>query len=885
VDANGTRFHLLLGQDDWLKRTTLSGVEWNQDCGEVALVRRPYEFPTSPGDNPPAIDDRRGAARDAFGNWYWISESQTEILARSSGSGATSLFWSPAIAATTCEPRDGAFEPVDVPESAQGPAALRGLVVTANHYLIVGTLEPNGLLVFDLHAGGAPQHLCWPPLVAFSPFDMTPSDARGAWILDRDNSCVWVLDAACRVVRRSAATMAVAETFVPADGTADPARIATTSAPLTAQDAWPAPADSVAIESLPGGALVILDRPATGASTVHYFSALGEAPSMFLLDSHNIIGHDIAYAAIPIEPNDRRVNGVFVVSRDGNQAHALTITTDGSTVTLTLVPQYFPMRLFGGKGLVAAGGDAYYDFNRTWIPLITQSRPRYGVEGSVVITNLDGHEPDCVWHRVLIDGSIPSDASVECWSRAANSANELATAPWQPEPRPYLRSRSELPFAPPVSGDGAGTWELLLQHARGQWLDLRLSLTGKGRSTPRFRSVRVYYPRFSYLQYLPAVYREDVDSAGFLDRFLANVEGTLTSIEDRIAASQALIDVRSAPPEALEWLASWVGLALDSTWDDRKRRLLLQHAPIVFARRGTIDGLRTALALSLFDCATPELFTDTGSRRSPAAAIRIVEQFRTRRVPAVVSGDPTQLTGIREVSPEARWTPKAGRDALDAAWGEVFPLVPPAERDRAQAWRALAMQTLGFVPAVADAGAGRWRQFLAGRYHGVSSYNEVYGATGHARIRSFDDITPPATLPPDGAPLLDWYEFETRVLAMTARAHQFLVLLPVSPDAQADAPEHQRALEIARRVTAIEKPAHTTFDVRFYWALFRVGEVRLGLDTLIARRPSLLSPFVLDRAHLAESYLAPSHPQDVRDRSLVIGRGRLEPPCITGEGS
>jgi phage tail-like protein len=506
-------------------------------------------------------------------------------------------------------------------------------------------------------------------------------------------------------------------------------------------------------------------------------------------------------------------------------------------------------------------------------------------KGGVALNRLDGHQPDCVWHRLLIDGVIPSDASIEVCTRAANSEEELSATQWSAEPRPYLRSRSELPFAPEPEGDGAGTWDLLFQKARGRFLELRLALTGNGRSTPRLRAVRVYYPRFSYLQYLPAVYREDRESASFLDRFLANIEGTLTAIEDRIAAAQALIDMRSAPPEALEWLASWVGLALDPTWDDDKRRMLLQHAPQVFAKRGTADGLRIALALSLSPCATPELFTDTGSRRSTAAEIRIVEQFRTRRVAPVVSGDPTELTGLREVTPSAKWTPGAGRDSLDAAWGNQFPLVEPRDRDVAQKWRTLSRQVLGFVPATADASVSQWRQFLAGRYHGVAGYNDVYRRTGLPAIASFDDLELPTTLPPDGAPLLDWYEFETRVLATTVRAHRFLVLLPIDVDAQADAPEHQRALDLARRIVAIEKPAHTVFDVRFYWALFRVGEVRLGLDTLIARRRNLITPLVLNQAHLAESYLAPSHPQDVRNRTLITGRGRLEPRCRTGEQS
>jgi phage tail-like protein len=893
VDANRTRFHLLLGERDWRDRTTFSQVEWHAKHQDVILERRAFHFPAAEADRPPRIEDRRGAARDVYGNWYWIADSSTEILVRSAGRRMTSTFWSPAIAAAPArERRPETFAPLDPVEAPRVPAALRGLTVTSNHYLIAGTLEPNGLLVFDLHGGGASQHLCWPEDVRFSPFDMAPSVNGGAWILDRDNSLVWELDAVVRVVTRPGATPAT-EPFSTVDPiTLEPRRPCPPPVPIRVQDAWPAPPHSVSIETLPNGALVILDRPPGSSSTIHYYAAAGSPAVPLSLDSYGtgIVGQDVAF--VPSrerrEPTEEKLIGeLFVVAHEGNQAYAFTLHRDTAGVHLGRVPQYFPMRQFGGKGLVAAAGGAYYDFDRTWIPLVDQPRPRHLAEGAIDVKAMDGRDPDCVWHRLLIDGCIPPDASLEVWSRAANEEEDLEVTVWQREPMPYRRGPSELPWPPAAYSTGVDTWELLFQNARGRYLQLRLLLKGNGRSTPRLRAVRAYYPRFSYLQYLPAVYREDRESASFLDRFLANVEGTLTSIEDRIAASQALIDVRSASPDTLEWLASWIGLALDPAWDEHKRRLLIQHAPIVFARRGTIEGLRIALALSLFDCATAELFTNTSSTRSPAAGIRIVEQFRTRRVPAVVSGDPTQTrtTGLREVLPALRWTPTVGRDGLDAAWDGPFPLSEPDDLERARAWREIADRMLGFVPAITRIEAARWRRFLAGRYHGINTFNEVYSRTGYAPVRSFDEITVPEWLPPDGVPLVDWYEFETRVIAMALRAHRFLVLLPMDPSAQADSPQHAQRLELARRVATIEKPAHTSFDVRFYWALFRVGEVRLGYDTQIGPRRNLVTPFVLDRGHLGENYLAPGHPQNVRGRSLVTGRDRLEPPCTTGEGS
>ena len=68
------------------------------------------------------------------------------------------------------------------------------------------------------------------------------------------------------------------------------------------------------------------------------------------------------------------------------------------------------------------------------------------------------------------------------------------------------------------------------------------------------------------------------------------------------------------------------------------------------------------------------------------------------------------------------------------------------------------------------------------------------------------------------------------------------------------------------------------FDLRFYWALFRIGEARLGDDTLVdrgGRAPDLLPALRLGQGHLAESYLAPAHPHDVLDRRIV-GRDLID---------
>jgi phage tail-like protein len=533
--------------------------------------------------------------------------------------------------------------------------------------------------------------------------------------------------------------------------------------------------------------------------------------------------------------------------------------------------------------LAAAGGDAYYDFADGWLPLVAQARPRYVEEATFYTPLRDGREIDCVWHRLLLDATIPHEAEVAIWSRAANSMDELAASPWLPEPHLYRRGDgSEQPYAFRLARAGGDSWELLFQRAQGRFLQLRVTLRGNGRMTPRLYAMRLYYPRFSYLkEYLPALYRDDTESASFLDRFLANVEGFYTAIEDKIAAVQLLFDARSAPPETLDWLASWYCIALDPTWDEARRRLFLRHAMDFFQWRGTRRGLLMALRLTLDECPDESIFTDAPPRIQRGGTVRIIEKYRTRLLSNLALGDSTESSGLRVVAPGVKWQPSQGGDALRRLYGAFlsgdpnhfapFPLQMPANAGEAAQWSAFIQQQLGFTPVVSgDVENAAWRGFLRRRYQLIDALNLAYGA-GQA-LGSFEEASLPTQLPADGAALRDWFDFHTLVLPMRAMAHQFSVLLP-APTGQSNVPQNDpQRLQLAKRIVDLEKPAHTVFDVKFYWAMFRVGAALLGEDSLLdrgSRAPELMPPFVLGQEYLAEAFLAASHPQNVAARQVV----------------
>jgi phage tail-like protein len=925
MDANETRYHLLLGYDDWANclaadgRTLAkhwlaspvmhneSGLDWHTANDELTLQARLVQFKTSPYDDTLTFDRRRGAGRDRYGNWYWISESGTEIRVQSSGTGRGAHFWS-AGDGVECEPqqRSGDFGPKEPPLPIAS-LPLSGLAVTDDHYLVVGVLEPKGLFVFDLHAGGSPRQMLWPADVDFTPFDMAPRPGGGVWILDRVHRRYWGLDRKLNVIRLDEA----AETITPADfqpidqnetrlNSSRPFPEAITldmSSPIEARD-------PIAIDALPDGSVIFLDNVlADGFSRLYRYrfaQQLGPAVSLEAVlnvvdeesqTAFHLMGYDLAFVSAKDAVHPLLLGQVFIAAMDGNQCYAFDVFGADHYLDLQARAEFYPMRLFGGKAIVTAGNQVYYDFGENWLPLIEQKRPRYEPEATLITVAFDGKQPDCVWHRLLLDACIPPDSSVFIWSRTANEVSGLDRMQWWLEPSLHQRADgSELPFVPePTAGD-AGTWEFLFQRAKGRYLQLKILLSGNGRSTPRLHALRAYYPRFSYLEhYLPAVYRDDEESASFLDRFLANAEGTLTSLEDEIANVQLLFDVRSAPADVLDWLANWLGVVLDPAWDERRRRLFIQHAMEFFQYRGTVRGLLIALHLALDECVDETIFTQPSNFNAQAktrtqrrlSSFRIVERFRTRQTPAVVLGDPTEAAGLRVVTVDQRWTPTQGRDVLNERWRAAsstkseFPIRDPRNA-LSGTWQSFVRSTLSFVPSsdpIVDRSA--WQAFIAGRYDLISAFNTAYSLPIAQQYASFTKVDLPTTLPNDGAPLLDWYEFESVVLAMQRTAHRFTVLLPAPSTITED--ERLRRRDIAQRVIEWEKPAHTTFDMKFFWALFRVGEARLGEDTLIdlgSRAPDLMPPFVLGRDYLSEGYLAPGHPQNIADR-MVLDRDRL----------
>jgi phage tail-like protein len=157
-------------------------------------------------------------------------------------------------------------------------------------------------------------------------------------------------------------------------------------------------------------------------------------------------------------------------------------------------------------------------------------------------------------------------------------------------PQPLFRDEHAPPLSTPPE-DAFVSYDAPVQAPPGRFLWLVFDLRGASSKTPRLRSVRVEFPGHDLLQHLPkTLWRED-RARDFLRRYLAPIAATLGEWGDASATRHRLLDPRIARADALEWLGSLVGLAIDPCWPERARRDMLRSAVRLFRIRGTPAGL------------------------------------------------------------------------------------------------------------------------------------------------------------------------------------------------------------------------------------------------------------------------------------------------------
>ncbi|MGJ0506527.1 MAG: phage tail protein [Methylocystis sp.] len=455
--------------------------------------------------------------------------------------------------------------PEPLPDAANGPAAPSALAISSDdHLFVIGETEA-AVFVYDLLA----RRYRGAHALPRRPVDLAVAggrvhvllDAPSAWLAfslcDRPQALDWPagLTGATRLAFSSCG-----KAFVLVDGGTGSARVVNIGRPrrgVAPEGSTPTPGGrEIALLARPGGtALVVAAGP-------------GEPIRRFLVTESGV-GEDASY-------DGRLYDGCGILA-----------TPDGRVV-------YEGLREGRDLGPLRAA----------------PARRLYAREGEVILFRLDAGAPANRWGRLFLDACLPEGAAVIVRTRTSDEPDEGApierTPPANLAEPPTLAGDSiaVLPSKEALdqadawgqasllrAGDGDGpfaAYEAPILAPPGRYLWLRLTLTGRGSTTPRIRRVMAERKGHDWLKHLPRAFaRRDVETEEFMHALLTPVAALLADADRASATRHRLFDPLHAPADALPWLGDMLGFPVEPEWPESVTRRMLAEATQLLRARGT----------------------------------------------------------------------------------------------------------------------------------------------------------------------------------------------------------------------------------------------------------------------------------------------------------
>jgi len=299
---------------------------------------------------------------------------------------------------------------------------------------------------------------------------------------------------------------------------------------------------------------------------------------------------NISYDFQPSDITTDKKGNIFVADDKTGIIHQF--DPDGSHVENIQIPG------LKGKvgGLAADSKGNLYVSNSQGIAFLSSEELFTKEPGLYYSKTLDSGIHQCQWHRLGLKVDLPPRTMLEVYYYSSddqalkNKIDQILS-----DPAKSTQERAD------SIDNKIGTWirpeknpkDMLFRKKTGRYLWLKLALSTFDENVrPALTEMRVYYPRTSYLRYLPAVYQEDPVSSEFLERFLSIFETAFYGLETEISSVFKYFDPDTTPGNFLTWLALWLNFGLEEDWPELKKREFIRRASELYKRKGTPLGMQ-----------------------------------------------------------------------------------------------------------------------------------------------------------------------------------------------------------------------------------------------------------------------------------------------------
>lgn len=249
-----------------------------------------------------------------------------------------------------------------------------------------------------------------------------------------------------------------------------------------------------------------------------------------------------------------------------------------------------------------------YDFKRGYIDgcILTDygckvDRERDNEKGIFITRVFDSKEEQTVWHRIKF--SKPKEPSIYQLNFYASDKDEIIYGEKSYKISQLIMDETipieekEKIFKPHFQKTSQNQNDSLLHEVKGRYLWLIGYLFDYQRSDFELEKIQIFFPKDSFIKYLPALYQSDPESTAFLERFLAVFQSFYDEMSESITNNPYLLDPHTTNKDFLYFLADLIGVENAYGWDDTQLRNLVANSGKLYEKRGTKDALSQVIKL------------------------------------------------------------------------------------------------------------------------------------------------------------------------------------------------------------------------------------------------------------------------------------------------
>jgi len=228
--------------------------------------------------------------------------------------------------------------------------------------------------------------------------------------------------------------------------------------------------------------------------------------------------------------------------------------------------------------------------------LIAQNKN--GENGVYISGPFDSLEFETIWHRLRLDVDMPQGAMYKLRIYASDGPEVLI-------PSKNSRGLDRVNLNEYIFSDkidihrkvdlfddiGAKCYknpkDVILYEFKGRYLWICLEFISYEQKPIKVSKIKIEFPKVTFVDYLPEIYRAPENNSEFLERFLGIFQSIYVDLEDKIDNTPLKYDVDHTTKDFLSWIGDWLSLKNTSVWSEEQLRRLVKEAVKIYKMKGT----------------------------------------------------------------------------------------------------------------------------------------------------------------------------------------------------------------------------------------------------------------------------------------------------------